>query len=59
VIVDPGGGDVGVAEPLLHLGDIGRVIERVGGGGRPQGVGGDVEPKLRGVCVQPGMGARL
>ena len=32
VIVDAGGGDVDVAEPLLHLGDVGPVIEGVGGG---------------------------
>ena len=32
VIVDAGGGDVGVTKPLLHLGDVGLVIERVGGG---------------------------
>jgi hypothetical protein len=30
VIVDAGRGDVG-AEPFLHLGDVGLVIERVGG----------------------------
>ena len=34
MIVDPGGGDVGVAEPLLHLGDVGLVVERIGGGRR-------------------------
>ena len=34
VIVDARGGDVGVAEPFLHLGDVGLVVERVGGGGR-------------------------
>jgi hypothetical protein len=32
VIVDAGGGDVGVAEPFLNLGDVGLMIERVGGG---------------------------
>jgi hypothetical protein len=32
VIVDAGGGDIGVAEPFLHFGDVGLVIERVGGG---------------------------
>jgi len=43
VIVDAGGGNVGVAEPLLHLGDVGLVVERVRGGGRPQRVGADLE----------------
>ena len=31
-VVEPGGGDVSVAEPLLHLGNVGLVVERVGGG---------------------------
>ena len=35
MIVDAGGGDVGVAESLLHLGGVGLVVERVGGGGPP------------------------
>jgi hypothetical protein len=33
VIVDARSGDVRVAEPFLHLGDVGLVVERVGGGG--------------------------
>ena len=44
VIVDARGGDVGVAEPLLHLGDVGLVIERVGGGGRAQRMRADQKP---------------
>jgi hypothetical protein len=32
VIINAGGGDVGVAEPFLHLRDVGLVVERVGGG---------------------------
>ena len=39
MIVDPRGADVGVAEPILHLGDVGLVVERVGGreeGRKPQ-----------------------
>ena len=36
VIVDARGGDIGVTEPFLHLGDVGLMIERVGGGGRAQ-----------------------
>jgi hypothetical protein len=47
VIVDSGGGDVGVAEPLLDFGDVGLVVERVGGGRRAQRVGADLETKLR------------
>jgi hypothetical protein len=35
VIVDAGSGDVGVAEPLLDLGDVGLVVERIGGGRSP------------------------
>jgi hypothetical protein len=46
VIVDAGGGDVGVAEPFLDLGDVGLMVERVGGGGRAQRVGADLEPQL-------------
>jgi hypothetical protein len=34
VIVDAGGGDVGVAEPFLNLGDVGLMVERIGGGRR-------------------------
>jgi hypothetical protein len=34
VIVDARGGDVGVPEPLLHLGDVGLMVERIGGGRR-------------------------
>jgi len=36
VIVDACGGDVGMPEPFLHLGDVGLVIERVSGGRRPR-----------------------
>ena len=39
VIVDARGGDVGVTEPLLHLGDVGLVIERIGRGRRAERVG--------------------
>ena len=46
VIVDARGGDVGVAEPFLHLGDVGLVIERVGGGGRAQRMRADQKPQL-------------
>jgi hypothetical protein len=47
VIVDARCGDIGVAEPFLHLGDVGLVIERVGGGGRAQRVRADLEPEFR------------
>jgi hypothetical protein len=41
VIVDAGGSDAGVAEPFLNLGDVGLMIERVGGGRRAQRMGAD------------------
>ena len=47
VIVDPRGGDIGVAEPFLHLGDVRLVVERIGGGGRAQGMSADLEPEPR------------
>jgi hypothetical protein len=37
-IIEPCGGNVGVPEPLLHLGDVGFVVERVGGRRGPQRV---------------------
>ena len=43
MIVNPCGGDVGVAEPFLHLGDVRLVVERVGRGGGPQRVRPDLE----------------
>jgi hypothetical protein len=46
VIIDGGGGDVGVAEPLLHLGDVGLVIDRVVGGRGAQRMGADLEAHL-------------
>jgi len=36
-----------VAKPFLHLGDVGLVIERIGGGGRTQSMSADLEPELR------------
>jgi hypothetical protein len=44
VIVDAGGGDAGVPKPLLDLGDVGLMIERIGGGRRAQRMGADLEP---------------
>ena len=49
MIVDARGGDVRMAKPFLHLGDVGLVIERVGGGRRAQRMRADLEPELRRV----------
>ena len=38
MIVNAGGGNVSVPEPLLRLGDVGLMVKRVGGGRRPQRV---------------------
>jgi hypothetical protein len=46
VIVDADGGDVGVPEPFLHFGDVGLMIERIGGGRRAERMGADLEPQL-------------
>ena len=46
MIVDAGGGDVGVAEPFLDLGDVGLVVERIGGGRRPQRMGAYLEAEI-------------
>ena len=37
---------LGVPEPLLDLGDVGLMVERIGGGRRPQRMGADLEPEL-------------
>jgi hypothetical protein len=47
MIVDARGGDVCVAEPFLNLGNVGLVVEGIGGGRRPQRVRADLEPELR------------
>ena len=49
MIVDAGGGDVGVPEPFLYLGDVGLVVERIGGSRSAQCVGADLEAQLRGI----------
>ena len=49
MIVDAGGGDVRVTKPFLHLGDVGLVVERVGGGGRTQRMRANLETELRRV----------
>jgi hypothetical protein len=33
-VIQPGGGDIGVAQPLLHFGDIRLMIQGIGGGCR-------------------------
>jgi hypothetical protein len=47
VIVNPRGGDIGVPEPFLNLCDVGLMVERIGGGRRPQRMGADLKPELR------------
>jgi hypothetical protein len=47
VIIDAGGRDIGMAEPLLDLGDIGLVVECVGSGGCSQRMGADLETQSR------------
>jgi hypothetical protein len=49
VIVDPGGRDIRMAEPFLHLGDIGLVIERIGRGGGPQRVRANFKTEPAGI----------
>ena len=49
VIVDARGRYVGVTEPLLHLCNVGLVVERIGGGGRAQRMRTDHELELRRV----------
>jgi hypothetical protein len=45
MVVDAGGGDVGVAKPFLGLGDIRLIVEGVGGGRGAQGMRADRETK--------------
>ena len=47
VIVNSRRRDIGMPEPFLDLGDVGLMVERVGGGGRPQGMRADLEAELR------------
>jgi hypothetical protein len=46
VIVEAGGRDVGVSEPLLDLGDVGLVVEGIRGGRRAQRMGADLEAEI-------------
>lgn len=45
MVIDPSRCNVGMTEPLLHHGDVGLVIEGVGGGRRPKRVGADLKPE--------------
>jgi hypothetical protein len=47
VVINTRRGDVGVTQPLLHLGDVGLVVKRIGRGGRPQRVRPDRETQCR------------
>jgi hypothetical protein len=47
VIVDPSGGDIGVPEPFLDLGDVGLMVESIGGGRRPERMRADLEAEQR------------
>ena len=52
MVVNPGGGDIGVAKPFLHLGNVGLVVERVGGRCRPQRMRADLsEAELDGISA--------
>ena len=56
-VVEPSGGDIGVSQPFLDLGDISFMIKGIGGGGGSQGM--DADPammsgqrgKRSGVCA--------
>ena len=37
-VVNAGCGDIRMSQPFLHLGDVGAVVERIGGSGRAQGM---------------------
>jgi hypothetical protein len=50
MIVNAGGSNVSMAKPLLHLGDVRLMIERVGGGRRPQRMRADLKVKLRRIA---------
>jgi hypothetical protein len=50
VIVNSGCGDIGVAEPFLHLGDVRLMVERIGDGRRAQRMDADPEAELRRIA---------
>ena len=47
MIVNPGGGDIGMTQPLLDFGDIGLMIERIRRGRRPQCMRADLKAQVR------------
>ena len=49
VVIDPGRGNVRVPQPLLNLGNVGLVVERIGRSRRPQRVRPDLEPQRLGI----------
>ena len=50
-IINAGRRNVGVPEPFLDLSDVGVVIERIGGGGRAQRVGADLQAQCQSVTA--------
>jgi hypothetical protein len=59
MVVNAGGSYIRVAEPLLHLGYVGLVVERVGGGGRAQRMRADFETEQRRVLAPLGIRSYL
>jgi hypothetical protein len=47
VIVDASGRDIGVSQPLLDFGDVSLIIERIGRGSSPKGMGAYLKAQLR------------
>jgi hypothetical protein len=50
VIVDAGNSDIGMAESLPGLGDVGLMIERIAGSRRAQRMGADCEARRRRIA---------
>jgi hypothetical protein len=46
MIVDARCGDIGVSQPLLNLGDISLIVERIGCSRRPERMGADFKAQL-------------
>jgi hypothetical protein len=51
VIIDPRRREIRVSEPLLHLGYISFMIERIGGGNRAQRMCASLELELPLICA--------
>jgi len=47
VIINAGGGDIGVPQPLLDFRDVSLIIERIGSGCRAQRMSADLKAQLR------------